>query len=346
MATKTNIVSLIAQFITPEMLGRVSSAMGIDRASVQKAASAGVPGILAALMSVLAKPGGADNVESAVAQQDPGLLASLSRMIGTPEQESTVEDGFSSLSSLLGGNVTSALASALNRYAGLGDTGAKGLLGLLGPLVMGVLGQQVAGGRGTGSVAQLLESQADNIARALPAGFAGYLKGTGILRQLPDIGAAQASRMQSERATDVTQRNWAIAALAALAVIGLGWYLLSRPGPQTTAEMTPTETQAGLRSPGDSGFIVAEQDVGTWIRKPVYSSDNRKIGEIAELKRGPQDHVTDVYVDGETFLGMGGQRYRVSGDQIREVKPDGLVLSLTEADVKALPGTTAPAPAP
>ena len=61
-----------------------------------------------------------------------------------------------------------------------------------------------------------------------------------------------------------------------------------------------------MRTPGDNGFTVAQQDVGNWIHKPVYSSDNRKVGEIVELKRGPDDRVTDVYMDTESFLGMEG----------------------------------------
>ena len=64
--------------------------------------------------------------------------------------------------------------------------------------------------------------------------------------------------------------------------------------------------------------------------RPVYSSDNKKVGEIIEIKRGPDDKVTEAYIDTGTFLGIGGTRYRVTSDQIQEVKPDGLVLTLKE----------------
>ena len=92
MAT-TNIVTLITQFITPEMLGRVSSALGVDRATIQKAVGAGVTGILAALTSLLAKPGGASKIENAIDQQQPGLLANIGKMLGTPQQATAVDAG-------------------------------------------------------------------------------------------------------------------------------------------------------------------------------------------------------------------------------------------------------------
>jgi hypothetical protein len=346
MAT-TNIVTLITQFITPEMLGRVSSALGIDRATVQKAVGAGVPGILAALTSLLAKPGGASKIENAIDQQQPGLLTNIGKMLGTPQQATAVDAGLGSLSSLLGGGTTSVLANALNKYAGLGESGTKGLLGLLGPMVMGVLGEQSSSGRG---IAQLLESQKDNIARALPSGFASYLSDTGVLDQLPGAVASQAAGARSAYAAErPRQTNWVLPVLGTLALLGLGWYLISRPSDRTTtADTTPTtQMQAETRAPGETAFMVAEQDIGKWMHRPVYSSDNTKVGEIVELSRGADDRVTDLYMDAETSLGIGGQRYRITADKIREVRPDGIVLTLSEGDVKAMsPAADQPARQP
>jgi hypothetical protein len=330
MAT-TNIVTLITQFITPEMLGRVSSALGVDRATIQKAVGAGVPGILAALTSLLAKPGGASKIENAIDQQQPGLLANIGKMLGTPQQAIAVDAGLGSLSSLLGGSTTSALATALNKYAGLGDGGAKGLLGLLGPMVMGVLGQQSSSGRG---IAQFLESQKDNIARALPSGFASYLSDTGMLDQLPGSQAAGArSAYAAERPRET---NWVMPVLGTLALLALGWYLISRPMDRTTTADNTPAAQTQARAPGETAFMVAEQDIGKWMHRPVFSSDNTKVGEIVELSRGADDRVTDVYMDAETSLGIGGQRYHITADKVREVRPDGIVLTLSEADVKAM----------
>jgi len=329
-----NLVTLITQFITPEMLGRLASALGVDRGAVQKAVSAGVPGILAALLSTVTKPGGATKIENAIDEQEPGMLAEAARTMGTPQQARVAEQGFGALSSLLGGSTTSALSNALNRYAGLGDTGSKGMLGLLAPVVMGALGQQqntMAGG-----ITQLLESQKDNIVRALPSGFASYLSGTGILdRPAATVTSASRAHPVYEAERSSSPGNWLLPALGALALIGLGWYLLSRPSTHEIAANEPARVEAPAQ-PGATAFVVAQKDLDNWIHKPVYGSDNRKIGEITELVRNGNDKVTDVYLDTETTLGIGGQRYHVTADRIREVKPDGLVLTMTEADVKAM----------
>ena len=39
----TNLVSLIMQFLTPDMIGRIASALGLDRTNTQTAIGAAVP---------------------------------------------------------------------------------------------------------------------------------------------------------------------------------------------------------------------------------------------------------------------------------------------------------------
>jgi hypothetical protein len=124
--------------------------------------------------------------------------------------------------------------------------------------------------------------------------------------------------------------------LGTLALLALGWYLISRPMDRTTTADNTPAAQTQARAPGETAFMVAEQDIGKWMHRPVFSSDNTKVGEIVELSRGADDRVTDVYMDAETSLGIGGQRYHITADKIREVRPDGIVLTLSEADVKAM----------
>src|SRR5262249_53554616 len=156
-----NLVSLIMQFLTPDMIGRIASALGLDRNNTQTALGAAVPGLLASLSGGSTHPGGSQKLVDA-GREATCALGSLAYMIGASGQSSLIEKGSQILSSLLGGRDQSALVGAVGKYAGL-DQGASGsLLGMLAPIVMGTIGQQ----QGTrsldaGAITSLLSSQKD-----------------------------------------------------------------------------------------------------------------------------------------------------------------------------------------
>src|SRR5215470_9486265 len=231
-----NLVSLIMQFLTPDMIGRIASALGLDRNNTQTAVGAAIPGLLAGLCGVAAQPGGAQKLGEA-ARQQTGALGSFANMIGASGQSSLIEKGSQILSSLLGGR---------------DQTASGSLLGMLAPIVMGTIGQQ----QGTrsldaGGIATLLSSQKDNIAAALPAGFAKLLGGTGLLDSLG--GAAQtatAAAGQTARVTtsaaraigDTGQRaaaaslNWLYWLIPLLAILAVLIYLFARPAEQVAQQ--------------------------------------------------------------------------------------------------------------
>ena len=333
----TNLVSTITQVLSSNFVSRVASSLGLDGAQVEKALQAGAPALLAALTSLVSKPGGAAKLADTVAQQQPGVLTSLANMIGGSGQKALIDTGVSTLTSLLGGSTTSTLTNAVGQYAGIGEGGSKSLMGMLGPVVMGVLGQQQrASGLDATGLANLLASQKDNIARALPAGFASYLSGTGILDRITGPTARPEPTYARSPSTSTTTPSWLLPALGILAIGALAWYLLSGPATQTVATL-PTKVGTPAQMPGKGTFVVREDEVKNWIGRPVYSSDNKKIGEIIEIKRDPDNKVTELYVDTGSFLGIGATRYRVTSEQIQEVKPDGLVLTLKETEVKSVP---------
>ncbi len=57
-----NLVSLVSQYLTPQMIGGLARVAGIDDAAAQKLVTAAVPAILAALGTAAAAPGGAQKV--------------------------------------------------------------------------------------------------------------------------------------------------------------------------------------------------------------------------------------------------------------------------------------------
>src|SRR5262249_1417110 len=156
---------IISRFLTPELIGRIASVLGIDRNIAQTAINAAVPSLLAGFSKVAAQPGGAQKLATA-ATQHVGTLESFAGMLGSGNQSSLGEQGSNMLSSLLGGSGQSALAGAISKFTGLGQSASGPLLGMLAPVVMGSIAQQQGATRtpDPGKIAGLLASQKDNIA--------------------------------------------------------------------------------------------------------------------------------------------------------------------------------------
>jgi hypothetical protein len=204
-----NVVSLVMQFfLTPDMMGRIAAALGLDRNVAQTAIGAAVPGLLAGLTGAASKPGGAQNLVDAIKQQS-GVFDNFTKTIGSGGQSSVIDQGSRLLTSLLGGQDQSALTGAIAKFSGLSQSGSGSLLGMLAPIVMGIIGKQIGTQNlSAGGLAALLSAQKSQIAQALPSGFGSLLGGTGLLDSLGDAaGAATSAAGQATRAaTAATDR--------------------------------------------------------------------------------------------------------------------------------------------
>ena len=77
-----NLVSLVSQFLTPQLVGSLARVVGVNEAVAQKLAAAAIPTILAALATTAAAPGGAQKLADTVSNSDPDLLSKLTSAIG------------------------------------------------------------------------------------------------------------------------------------------------------------------------------------------------------------------------------------------------------------------------
>jgi Bacterial protein of unknown function (DUF937) len=273
----TNLVTSIMQSLTPDMIAKIASLLGIDRNVAEKAIGAGIPAILAGFTNLASSPDGARQLSSTLLQQPAGALDQITSAIGSG-QRGFAESGAGLLSGLLGSGGTNALATAVGSFAGIGTNNGKSLLGLLGPVVAGALGQQQrSAGLDANGLASLLTSQKDQIAAAMPSGFAKLLSGTGVVgavdggvrRTAETISAARGrmADMADDAVTSTGQAayaasrgasassSWPYLALAALvAAVGIGWYFLSdhdtqQVAQQKTAPPTLTSETVGARPP-------------------------------------------------------------------------------------------------
>jgi hypothetical protein len=244
-----NIVSIIMQYLTPDMIGRIAAALGLDRNTAQTSIGASIPALLAAFSGAAAQPGGAQRLADA-ANQQTGTLDSLTSMIGG--QNEFADRGSRMLSSLLGGGQQNALTSAITSFTGIGQGASSSLLGMLAPVVMGVIGKQLgSGGVNSNSVANLLASQKDNIVAALPSGLRDQLRGSGLLDSLQGAAGAAAGQAysagrsaadrgyQAARAVPSPPRNWLYWAVPAAAVLALLLYVFNRPEERVAVQVPP-----------------------------------------------------------------------------------------------------------
>jgi hypothetical protein len=230
----TNLVSLALNYLTPEMIARIASALGLDKAIAGKAVTAAVPALLKSFANVAATPEGARKLSGAISQQNSGILDTLASSIGGAGQQDIVNSGVNALGSLLGASAVPAVADALGKYVGMGQGESKSLIGLLGPAVMGVIGkEQKAQGLDATGLANLLAAQKSNINAALPSGFADALKATG----LPNFTAAP--QLSPAAKTSSSWLNWALGLLAAAAI---AWWLF---GNRATEVADQAKTTAG-----------------------------------------------------------------------------------------------------
>jgi hypothetical protein len=274
-----NLVSVVMQFLTPDMIAKIASALGLERSVAQMAIGGAVPALLASLADVASTPNGARQLSSTLAQQQSGSLDGLKNLIGGSGQNALAETGSSMLSGLFGGGALDAMAQSIGKFAGVDASSGKSIVAMLGPVVLGALGQQQrSAGLDAGGLASLLGSQKDQIAAAIPSGLADQLSAAGLidsaagtLRSGTAAASAAGSRIAgasertvagASRAADATTApsRWAYW-LAALVVLGgLGWFALGRRAGETVAELPrPAATQPAT---GTVGLAPSDLTIG------------------------------------------------------------------------------------
>jgi hypothetical protein len=68
---------------------------------------------------------------------------------------------------------------------------------------------------------------------------------------------------------------------------------------------------------------------------PVFSSDNKNLGQVVEVTKGPDGKIQSIQVDIGRFLGIGSKVVTVTADKLERLP--GIKLQLSEKDVRSLP---------
>ena len=282
----TDLVSEIVEVVSPTISSRIASALGLDPAATQKAIVVAAPVLVSALISYVSKPQAANKLNEVVRKQEPGMLSSWSNVIGEPGQKALIDQGASLLTSLFGSKTFSGLSQAVGQYAGIGEGGAKNLLGLLGPVALGVLGkEQRARGLDAEGLTHLLISQKNRASAALPSGFSQYLSQVGI----PDDASASRPTVASPPSTRTPPSIWPW--LGALILLGLGvlaLHLLQGRHKQVIATPSP-KIEEKMSPSGEAPYV------GLFAKLKGVKAGDVDVGELATAA------VNDLYSSAQSI---------------------------------------------
>jgi Bacterial protein of unknown function (DUF937) len=244
-----NLVSLVQQFLTPQMVSSLARAVGVNEAVAQKLVAAALPAVLAALGTTAAAPGGAQKVSDAISNSDPDLLTKLSGAM-TGGNARFLNEGATFLSGLLGGGGLSSLTGALSQYSGAPHPATQTLLGAVTHAAVGTLGQQdPSNWSDPSAIASLFNSQKGAIAAALPPEVSRMLGASGLLAGLGGAattaaqtatstvsGAASAASSTASSAARTAQAAssssgfpmWAIILIVIVVLVVIYWFMTRR----------------------------------------------------------------------------------------------------------------------
>jgi outer membrane protein OmpA-like peptidoglycan-associated protein len=297
-----NLIDLAKNVLTTEVLQRLGGTLGESPDHVAKAIEGGIPSILAGFLN-MATSSGANRLFDMLKTEPPevahaggldGVLGNLGSLLGGGSMESLLKYGQTILSALFGGKLGSIL-DVITRSSGVKQSSASSLLGLLAPLLMGLLRKETASrGLSLSNLTNLLVSQKETIAKFAPAGLADAMG----LRSLGDLGSvadsiktagAGAAREVGHAAAAAASEStawlrWAAPlALLAAALLGLYyWYgsqQLPQPAPAPELVVAPAPRVADLPTPNLERANQAVRDAGKQL-----ASDGRALIETASQR--------------------------------------------------------------
>jgi len=173
----SNILDSLKEYLSPELLNEAAKIYGENEAGISKAVGSLAPAILAGILQKSGDSHSIDDIFTAIRDFNPAILGNLGSLLGGGNlAQNDPKDASGHLLGTIFGAKIPAIASSVASFSGVKQSTATSLLGLAGPLVMGLLSQKISadGLKPTGLVGYLL-SQKSNFMSVLPSSTASLL---------------------------------------------------------------------------------------------------------------------------------------------------------------------------
>jgi outer membrane protein OmpA-like peptidoglycan-associated protein len=165
-----NLLDSVRNYITPELITTASSHLGESSTGVAKGITAALPLLLVGLGNK-AEGGGPSNILSEAKNMASGdFFGNLGNLFGG--QTSNITTGGTSWLNNLFGSKTGTVVSGISNFAGIRNGSASSLLGMLAPLLLGLLGRHATENNlSQDGFDKLLIDQKNTAMEAIPSGL-------------------------------------------------------------------------------------------------------------------------------------------------------------------------------
>jgi OmpA-OmpF porin, OOP family len=175
-----NLLALLKDNLTPEIISKAANLVGEDQASTATAMSGILPAVLGSVVGKASTDDGASSIMSMISGggHNGGILDNLGSMLGGGSSTDNMLSGGSGILSSLLGDKVGGIANLIGSFAGIKSGSASSLMSMAAPMVMGLIGKQVSSnGLNASGLMSMLAGQKDHIAAAMPAGLGDKLGG-------------------------------------------------------------------------------------------------------------------------------------------------------------------------
>ena len=229
----TNLLDSVKQYLTPQLISHAAELLEESPEGVSKAASGFIPAILAGLLQKTGDANAMGSIFNLLSGFDAGVLENASGLVGGGNlAHHDPKDVSGHLLGLLFGAKVPAISNSIASFSGVKASSASSLLGLAGPLVMGVLSKKISSeGLSISGLANLLTGEQKSILGALPGGLAGVLG-------LVNPAAAVAAPTETVETATGTRWLWPL-----LLLLGIGAGIMYYVKNCTAPVMPPVKTE-------------------------------------------------------------------------------------------------------
>jgi OmpA-OmpF porin, OOP family len=211
----STLMESVKSYLTSELIGKVAGTLGESENGISKASTGLVASILGGLLNKSGDSGIMNTVFSLLKDgKSTSVLGDLGALIGQGNlAHNDPKDISGKFIGALFGNKVPDLINGVSSFAGIKNSSVSSLLGMIGPLVMGVLGKKIAsGGLNLSSLTSLLSSEKSSITSLIPSGLGSALGLSSLM------GSGQKSSSYQEQKSSGTP-GWLWPLLLALGAI-------------------------------------------------------------------------------------------------------------------------------